>query len=110
MEPVPPAAWMQPPLRQTMDWTQRRLVPQYFMIPGVGVMENTPICLLAIHPEVSVPEMPKETNTTALKISFFVIRLVVNNWKSIAALWEPVVTLYQKCSNWISEFLDSFTW
>ena len=110
METVPPAAWMQPLFSQTMDWTQRRLVPQSFMIPGVGAMENTPICLLDTHAEVSAPEMLAETNTTARKFSFLVIRQIVNNWKSIAALWEPVVRLYQKCSNWISEYLDSFTW
>ena len=110
MEPVPPAAWMQPPLSQTMDWTQRRLVPQSFMIPGVGAMESTPLPLLDTHPEVTAPEMPAETNTTARKFWFFVIRQIVNNWKPIAALWEPIVRLYQKCSNWISEYLDSFTW
>ena len=110
MEPVPPAACMQPPLSQTMDWTQRSLVSQSFMIPGVGAMESTPICLLDTHPEVSAPELPAEINMGMRRFSFFVIRLVINNWKSVAALWEPVVTLYQKCSNWISEYLDSFTW
>ncbi len=80
------------------------------MFPGVSAMENTPLPLLDIPSEVLTHEIPAEINTTARKIWFFVIRQIVNNWKPIVALWELIVRLYQKCSNWISEYLDSFTW
>ncbi len=110
MESAPPAAWIQPPFPQTMDLMQRRLVPQSFIFPGVSAMENTPLPLLDIHTEVPTREMPAEINMTAQKFCFLVISQIASNWKSIAALWEPIVRLYQNCSNWISEYLDSFTW
>jgi len=59
-----------------MDWTNRRLVQQSFILPGAGVMEAIPAR--------EVPEMPAPINMQARVFCLFVIREIVRYWDSIA--------------------------
>jgi len=92
MEQIPPgtqefptAAWMQLSFNQTMDWTNRRLVQQNFVLPGVGVMED-----------FTTPVLPKEINMGVQSFWFLVISQFVSNWESIAAI-------IRQCISWIRD-------
>ena len=91
MEKVPPgtqefptAVWMQHSFNQTMDWTNRRLVQQSFVLPGVGVMEDIPT--------PRTPEIPKNISWYARKIRDIIII-------------QLIVKMIRECINWILEHL-----
>jgi len=78
----PTAAWMQHHFNQTMDWTNRRLVAQSFVFPGVGAMENTPLPLRMSVTEI--PVMPAEINMGVRRFWFVAIGQFVSNWELIS--------------------------
>ena len=103
MEQVPPgtqefptAAWMQHHFNQTMDLTHHRhAIAQSLLIPGVGVLANTPA------PEMFVtetPEIPADINVEVRLLWFYQIKELVNNRESITEI-------IRQCISWIREGL-----
>ena len=66
------------------------------MIPGVGAMESTPICLLDTHSEVFAPEIPAEINIEVRLLWIYEI-------KELASHWESVAELIRQCANWLRD-------
>lgn len=81
---------MQHHFNQTMDWTNRQLVPQSFVLPGPGVMEAIPAR--------EIPEMSADINVEMRLLWFYQIKEIVTNWPSFAEM-------IRQCISWMREGL-----
>ena len=83
MQHAPPAAWMQHHFNQTMDLTpHRHVIAQSPLIPGAGMLENTPLPLKMPTPEA--PDLPAEPNTVVQRSWLVVISQIAGNLEPMA--------------------------